>query len=162
MSTTGMSRPERHHATCIQLGARGVLLRGVSGAGKSDLAWRLMQSRWAAQLVADDQTEITNREGRLTACAPHALQGLLELRGLGLLRLPFVPHTALHLVVDLVSRDDVPRLPEPSFAALCGLDLPRIALHAFDLTAPDKVGLAADMIAVRGFPGDDGIIGQID
>lgn len=157
-----MSRGERHHATCVQLGARGVLLRGASGAGKSDLAWRLMQSHWAAQLVADDQTEIFNDDGTLMARAPLALQGLLELRGLGLLRVPFASHTALHLVVDLVSRDDVPRLPEPSFTALCGLDLPRIALHAFDLTAPDKVGLAVDFIVQRGFPGDEGIIGQLD
>ncbi len=150
------------HATCVRLGTRGVLLRGASGSGKSDLAWRLMQSRWAARLVADDQTEVAIEDGELMACAPRALRGLMELRGLGLLRVSFAPRTALHLVVDLVSRDDVPRLPEPSFAALCGLDLPRIALHAFDLTTPDKVGLAADMIAERGFPDDDGIIGQLD
>jgi serine kinase of HPr protein (carbohydrate metabolism regulator) len=157
-----MSRAERHHATCVQLGARGVLLRGASGSGKSDLAWRLLQAPWSGRLVADDQTEISVEDGILMARAPLALQGLMELRGLGLLRVPFAACTALHLVVDLVSRGDVPRLPEPSFAALCGLDLPRIALHAFDLTAPDKVRLAADFIAQRGFPGDEGIIGQLD
>ena len=157
-----MNKPILQHATCIRLDGRGVLLRGASGLGKSDLAWRLMQPPFSADLVADDQTQVEERAGVLEASCPQPLQGLLEMRGLGLISLPFVPRVTLHLVVELVPRDDVPRMPEPSFAALCGLELPSIALHAFDLTAPDKVRLAANLIAERGFPDEDGIIGRLN
>tara|TARA_R110000868_G_scaffold183929_2_gene425297 strand:+ start:105 stop:575 length:471 start_codon:yes stop_codon:yes gene_type:complete len=153
---------EFHHATCLRLGAHGVLLRGPSGSGKSDLAFRLIRSTWAAELVADDQVLIEAEDGQLFASAPAALAGLIELRGLGLLQTSYVPRTPLHLVVDLVPRDDVPRMPDPAALRLCGLDLPRIALHAFDASAPDKLGLAAQLIPVRGFAGEDGIIGRCD
>ncbi len=151
---------EFHHGTCLRLGDHGVLLRGASGSGKSDLAFRLIRSTWAAELVADDQVLIEADKGQLFASAPVALAGLIELRGLGLLQMPFVTRTPLHLVVDLMPRDDVPRMPDPAALRLCGLDLPRIALHAFDVSAPDKLGLAAQLIPARGFAGDDGIIGR--
>lgn len=156
------TKPISQHATCIRLDGRGVLLRGPSGSGKSDLAWRLMQPPFSAELVADDQTRVVKRKGSLFASCPEPLQGLLEMRGLGLISLPFLVEAPLHLVVELVPRDDVPRMPEPTFAALCGLELPSIALHAFDLTAPDKVRLAANLIAERGFPDEDGIIGRLN
>lgn len=153
---------EFHHATCLRLGTRGVLLRGPSGSGKSDLAFRLIRGTWAAELVADDQVLIEAEGGALFASAPVALAGLIELRGLGLLQMPYVPRVRLHLVVDLVPRDDVPRMPDPAALRLCGLELPRIALHAFDVSAPDKLGLAARLIPAQGFAGEDGIIGRCD
>jgi serine kinase of HPr protein (carbohydrate metabolism regulator) len=153
---------ELHHATCLSLAGRGVLLRGPSGSGKSDLAFRLIRGPWAARLVADDQTLVGNLSGDLVATAPDALQGLIELRGLGLVRVPFATHVRLDLVVDLVARDDVPRMPEPAVFSLCGVERPLIALHAFDATAPDKVGLAAQLIPARGFPLEDGVIGPLD
>lgn len=157
-----MSKPILQHATCIRLDERGILLRGPSGSGKSDLAWRLMQPPFSAQLVADDQTRMENIEGELVARCPQPLQGLLEMRGLGLVSLPFLDCAPLHLVVDLVSRDEMPRMPEPTFTALCGVTLPSIALHAFDPTTPDKVRLAANLIAGCGFPDEDGIIGRFN
>jgi serine kinase of HPr protein (carbohydrate metabolism regulator) len=152
---------ELQHATCVSLAGRGVLLRGPSGSGKSDLAFRLIRGPWAARLVADDQTLIGNLAGELVATAPEALQGLLELRGLGLVKVPFAPHARLSLVINLVARDDVPRMPDPAVFSLCGVDLPQITLHAFDATSPDKVGLAAELIPVRGFPREDGVIGPL-
>jgi serine kinase of HPr protein (carbohydrate metabolism regulator) len=157
--TASPNGPETIHATALLIGERGVLLRGPSGAGKSDLAFRLMRGRWAARLVADDRSVISNEGGHLVATAPAPLKALLELRGLGLLEVPYAARATLHLMVDLVPRDDVPRMPDPAAFSLCGLTLPRIALHAFDLTTPDKVGLAAQFLPVRGFPGEDGVIG---
>tara|TARA_R110000824_G_scaffold118960_14_gene272132 strand:+ start:258992 stop:259483 length:492 start_codon:yes stop_codon:yes gene_type:complete len=153
--------PLSQHATCIALGETGILLRGGSGAGKSDLAFRLMQGRWQAKLVADDQTLVTREGDALWASAPPVLSGLLELRGLGLLQVTPLARVRLQLVVELVPRDHVPRIPEPAAISLCGLSLPRLSLHAFDVTAPDKVGLAAVLIPAHGFPGDDGVIGRI-
>ncbi|MDO8423842.1 MAG: HPr kinase/phosphatase C-terminal domain-containing protein [Parvibaculum sp.] len=153
---------EFHHATCLRLGAHGVLLRGPSGSGKSDLALRLIRSTWAGELVADDQVLIEAEDGQLFASAPVVLAGLIELRGLGMLQMPYLARTLLHLAVDLVPRDDVPRMPDPAALRLCGLELPRIVLHAFDASAPDKLGLAAKLIPARGFAGEDGIIGCCD
>lgn len=151
---------ELFHATCILIGGRGVMLRGPSRSGKSDLAWRLMTGPLAARLIADDQTFVTVKAGRPLAQAPDSLQGLIELRGLGLLQVPFEAQAVLHLVVNLVPRDDVPRIAEPAHFSLCGIDLPMIALHAFDATTADKLGLAARTVPDTGFPGDDGIIRQ--
>jgi len=62
-------------------------------------------------------------------------------------------------VVDLVAREAVPRLPEPRFVTIESIDVPLIALHAFDLTAADRVRLAVETIPAKGFPGDDGRLG---
>jgi serine kinase of HPr protein (carbohydrate metabolism regulator) len=153
-----MTSPLQIHGACVAFGLRGVLLRGASGAGKSDLAFRL--TGLGARLVADDQVSLGLEGGRLVAFAPAALSGLLELRGLGLAAMPAAVRAELALVVDLVPRDAVPRLPEPRYATLLGLDLPLLALHAFDLTAAEKVRLALETIGVRGFPGDDGRLGD--
>lgn len=53
------------HASCVAIGAKGVLILGESGAGKSDLALRLMDE--GARLVADDRTELYAAKGRLMA-----------------------------------------------------------------------------------------------
>lgn len=148
------------HSTCVEIDGKGVLLRGPSGAGKSDLAFRLVRSPAQASLVADDQVVLENEAERLFASAPPVLAGLLELRGLGLVAMPAVARTQVALVIDLVPRDDVPRLPEARACVLCGVELPLLALHAFDLTVVDKVRLAVDLIPAKGFPGDDGRLGE--
>lgn len=149
------------HGTCVEIDGKGVLLRGPSGAGKSDLAFRLVRSTAQAHLVSDDQVVLVNEAERLFASAPKVLAGLLELRGLGLIVLPTVVRAEVALVIDLVPRDDVPRLPEARTAMLCGIELPLLALHAFDLTVVDKVRLAIDLIPAKGFPGDDGRLGEL-
>lgn len=155
-----MSAPLFVHGTCVLIGARAVLLRGPAGSGKSDLAFRLIRGEGAsALLVADDQVGLVGEEDRLIASPPAALAGLLELRGLGLLPLPFAARAEVALVVDLVPRDAVPRLPEPGFVTIEGVNLPLVALHAFDLTAAEKVRLALETIPAKGFPGDDGRLG---
>lgn len=136
------------------------MLRGPSRSGKSDLAYRLMSGPLAARLIADDQTLVTVEDARALAQAPENLKGLIELRGLGLLQVPFERQAPLHLVVNLVPRDDVPRIAEPAHFSLCGIDLPLIALHAFDATVMLKLAVALRTVPTMGFPGDDGIIRQ--
>ena len=98
-------RPVLIHATAVALpvaeGWAGVLLRGRSGAGKSDLALRLLDQ--GARLIADDQTEIYDDNGTLSLAAPPRIAGRLEVRGLGLMSVPTVEHACLVLVADLVS-----------------------------------------------------------
>lgn len=153
--------PLHIHGTCIALGARAVLLRGPSGSGKSDLAFRLIRGDASGEtrLVADDQVALEERGGRLLARAPAALAGLLELRGLGLVAVPAIAEAPLALIVDLVPRDAVPRLPEARYEALREVRLPVLALDAFDGTAPLKLRLALETLPESGFPGDDGRFG---
>jgi len=115
------------HATSVEIDGHAVLIRGPSGGGKSDLALRLIDA--GAMLVADDQTAITIDGGRLFAGVPETIAGLLEVRGLGIIRVPYRPK-------------DVERLPEPSSAQLLGVMVPRVALAAFEASTPAKVRLA--------------------
>lgn len=149
------------HGTCVASGARAVLMRGPSGSGKSDLAFRLIRedATGETRLVADDQVALHLEEGRLVASAPPPLAGMLELRGLGLVAMPSVASAPLALIVDLVPRNEVPRLPEPRFEDILGNRLPLLALHAFDVTAALKLRLALEALPDSGFPGEDGRFG---
>ncbi len=131
----------RLHASCAaRLGPHGlfegVLICGPSGIGKSDLLLRLIQRGFS--LVADDQVIVMDG----VASAPAPLAGVLEVRGLGLFRLPFIPSAALRLVVDLGVAVD--RLPMPRHDAR--LDLPAITIDPALASAPDRVSLALDAV----------------
>ena len=136
------------HATCVALdghgGPFGVLLRGPSGAGKSDLALRLIDR--GARLVADDQCEVVQEERaagpQLIARAPAEIAGALEVRGLGITEVPSLGQVPVALIVDLVAPEAVERLPEAAREEILGVDLPRLALNAFEAAAPAKLDLA--------------------
>jgi serine kinase of HPr protein (carbohydrate metabolism regulator) len=102
------------HATGLVLGKAGLILRGVSGAGKSLLALELIDEWEArglpAKLVSDDRIEIEAVSAGIVMHAPANIAGLIELRGRGIVERPFVRKAALHLVVDLI--DDVERMVE--------------------------------------------------
>jgi HPr kinase/phosphorylase len=125
------------HGSCASRDGAAVLLLGPSGAGKSDLLLRLMARGW--DLVADDQVVL---EG-LGVSAPPALRGMLEIRGLGIFEgVPAAAAARLALVVDLVERAGVARLPRPDAWVPAGV--PRVALDGFDASACEKVGWALD------------------
>jgi len=154
------------HGTCVALEAGAVLLRGHSGAGKSDLAFRLVHEQ-GGHLVADDQVILESRKDALVARAKEGWASLIELRGLGIVSIPSTTSAPLTLLVDLVGRDEVPRLAKPLYDELVGHRLPVLRLHAFDATTPAKVKLAITHIPssgasgseAHGFPGDDGRLG---
>lgn len=135
------------HATAIALKVksqwRAVLLRGPSGAGKSDLALRLIHD--GARLVADDQTHVARRGRSLIATPPPSLAGLIEARGIGIVRLPrsqLLARAPVALLVDLVPPDRVERLPEPQTEALLDVTIPRLDLTPFEGSAVQKLWLA--------------------
>ena len=102
------------HATGLVLGSTGVILRGPSGAGKSLLALELIDEWEArgldAKLVSDDRIDIEATRTGLVMLAPKAIEGLIELRGRGIVSRPFASRAPLHLVVDLV--DTLERMVE--------------------------------------------------
>jgi HPr kinase/phosphorylase len=117
------------HATALVVGYRGILIRGPSGSGKSRLALSFLQSDEAGltRLVGDDRIHLEVVHGRLLMRPAAALAGLIEIRGLGVVRMPFEPVAAADLVVDLAAADAA-RLPEPESltAELLGLSLARL------------------------------------
>ncbi|MBI4185109.1 MAG: HPr kinase/phosphatase C-terminal domain-containing protein [Proteobacteria bacterium] len=133
-------RSKQVHGTALLLNGAGVLLRGPPGAGKSDLALRLIEG--GARLVADDRVDLVREGERLIAAAPARLAGLLEVRGVGIVAVAHATRAALRLVVDLVAPDEVSRLPEPRRCRYLGLTLPLIALAPFEASAPAKLRLA--------------------
>jgi serine kinase of HPr protein (carbohydrate metabolism regulator) len=142
------------HATCVALRRRGrswraVLLRGPSGAGKSDLALRLIEA--GARLVADDQTALVRRGNSVIASSPARIAGLIEARGVGIVKLArdqLVARAPLALLVDLAPPEHIERLPEPARERLLGLDLPVLMLAPFEASASAKLRLALTRIAV--------------
>ena len=135
------------HATCISLYGAGLIIRGPSEAGKSDLALRLIDR--GARLVADDRVDLLVSDNGVIACAPNALKGLLEVRGLGILSIPFLEVTVVRLVVDLVDSENVPRLPERRKTDLIGIDVPAVTLDPFEASAVTKVRLAVELTLGR-------------
>lgn len=73
------------HGTFVRVWDQGVMIRGESGSGKSDLALELVDRNH--QLVADDQIEFVAREKRLYGRSPNNFQGFIEIRGLGIINL---------------------------------------------------------------------------
>lgn len=125
------------HATCVEMNQKAVLLIGKPGAGKSDTALRLIEL--GGVLVADDQVDLQINDGVLTAHPPVAIEGLLEIRGVGIVTLPFCSACPVQLVVELVPAEQVERLPEPHFYEIAGQMIPLLKLCAFDASTPVKI-----------------------
>lgn len=129
------------HATCVELSGVGVLLLGPPGAGKSDLALRLIDD--GARLVADDRTDLERVDDKLYASAPATIAGRIEIRGLGIRPVPAVARARVRLAVDLTRDRDIERMPEPATREILGIAVPLIALDPFTASAAAKLRLAA-------------------
>ena len=143
------------HATCVRLAAAGrpfgapadcgVLLIGASGSGKSDLALRLIAA--GAELVADDRTELFVRRGRLYGRAPVRGGGLLEIRGVGIVKLPHAREVRVALVAKL-GQSSVRLPPHRRYRPPAALGLvakaapPVITLSPFEASTPAKLAAA--------------------
>ncbi len=139
----------RLHATAIGLGEACALIRGPSGSGKSDLALRCLATppipeiATPAYLVADDQVIVTRTGLGLLATPPGPIAGLIEVRGIGILPVPYRAPARVDLIVELVNPDEIERLPDPwPVMSLLGLDRPVLKLSPFEASAPLKLLLA--------------------
>lgn len=137
------------HATCVLIGATGVLIRGASGSGKTTLALALVEAARRAgrfaSLVADDRVAIRAMGGRLVASPPGTIAGLAEVRGRGLLPQPFERAAIVRLVVDLLPQADLVRLPDADAfeTVVAGVALPRQPVPIGDLQAALRLTDAA-------------------
>jgi HPr kinase/phosphorylase len=136
------------HGTCLEIGGCGVLILGASGSGKSDVALRLIDQpgrgtgpeTLTARLVADDQVVITRRGERLFAAPPERLAGLIEVRGIGIVKANHAPEAELGLAVRLADARGIERLPEDGNSLmLLDVAIPQIAVDAAAASAPARV-----------------------
>jgi len=134
------------HATAIAIEGDAVLLRGPPGAGKSDLALRLIEG--GARLLTDDQALLQRVDNRVLVRAPAAIAGLIEVRGIGIVQVDSLEEAPLALVVDLVPSAQVERFPDNRFEMFLGLAVPLIALAPFEASATAKLRLARQRFVV--------------
>jgi len=142
------------HASAVAVGERGVLVRGASGSGKSSLVLGLIdRDPDTSFLVADDRVLLAAVDGRLEASPPETIAGRLEVRGLGIVAVPYVSPCGIGLVVDLLPAERCPRFPEPRerTTVLLGHALRRLLLPIGAVDGPARV-----RFALRHFPEDDG------
>lgn len=135
---------ENIHATCVSINNKGVLILGDSGSGKSDLALRLI-TLFSAKLVSDDRTDIFNDSGIIKASAPEILRGLLEVRGIGIIKQDYQKETKVDLVIKLIS-EKPERMPLPQKYQIAGTDIPLYLINPFETSAPSKVFAALSLL----------------
>lgn len=123
----------------------GALIEGESGAGKSDLALRLLDEGF--RLVADDRVLLWTSGGRLYGRAPGVLSGLVEVRGVGVLQAPVLSMAEVALVVRFGTPE---RTPDPAATERLGVRLPTLELSYLEASAPAKLRRAMGALYLGG------------
>jgi HPr kinase/phosphorylase len=117
------SSTEIRHASAVAIDGRAVLIEGPTGSGKSGLALELMAR--GAELIADDRARLVLRDGWPWVLAPERLGGVIEARGVGLIRTGFRAAAPLALVIDM-GEAETDRLPVPGTATVLGQEIVRL------------------------------------
>lgn len=71
------------HGGLLNIYGKGVLIKGESGVGKSEIALDLIKR--GHQLIADDRVDCYRIHNRIVAESPELLRGMLEIRGIGII-----------------------------------------------------------------------------
>lgn len=110
-------------ASAVAIGGRALLITGPPGSGKSSLTLALVDR--GAGLIGDDAVSLhradadgdadANAGDRLIAAPPPQIAGLLELRGVGIVRLPVTDPAPVALLLELggVAGERLPDTPLP-------------------------------------------------
>lgn len=144
----------------------GILLRGPSGSGKSDLLLRALDH--GAKLVADDQVLLSKRKGQIWGSAPPSIRNRLEIRGLGLFQMKALESCQLFGLIDLLSLEEShpveslkakrwpdfldslseeERLGSSDYDLIEDILLPRMRLCAFEASALQKLWAFAQKLS---------------
>lgn len=127
------------HATLVNWQGYGILLQGKSGSGKSDVALCLIENK-TARLVADDVVSVTLENGQVIGEAPANIQGLLEVRGVGIIHCEYLAKSRIDMVVNLVqNREEIERVPHNKQESILGIEIPAIDLYAMETSVVDKI-----------------------
>ena len=127
------------HASFVLWRNKGILFRGTSGSGKSELALKFIENKNAV-LVADDVVALKTRQNKLWGYAPENIRGLLEIRNVGISRYEFAAEAEVSLLVNLVQyKENLERLPKNKTENILGVEIPAIDLYANDTTILEKI-----------------------
>jgi serine kinase of HPr protein (carbohydrate metabolism regulator) len=153
-----MSDAPSIHASAVLVGARAVLIRGPSASGKSSFVLALLQAAQSgivpfARLVADDRAYVSAANGRLIVRPAETLKGMVEVRGLGIARVPYEPAAIVGSVVDL-DATDAKRIPDPDDyeTVISGVRLTRLAVAP----GADPLALFRNFLGRQDLPGRKG------
>ncbi len=132
----GCNRYE-YTATAVCIGKSGVLIIGKSGSGKSDLALRLIDR--GARLIGDDRVVLEKHGDGLLAFPHNNIRGMLEIRGAGIVKLPFVKKIRIVAVINLDENNPERYPAEFKKIRIADVAVPVCGLNAFEQSAPAKV-----------------------
>ncbi|WP_169566666.1 HPr kinase/phosphatase C-terminal domain-containing protein [Sneathiella limimaris] len=137
----------KQHASVVAIDRKAILIRGPSGAGKSDLALQLIGS--GARLVSDDYVELQALNGRLWAHTPEQLKGMMEVRGLGVIKnLAYVSGVQVTLCCDLVPCAEIDRFPDPPLTTCFeNIDIALMNLDPSYRSNGNRIRLALDRLS---------------
>lgn len=129
---------KRIHGSSVALEDNGVLIIGSSGSGKSDLALRLIDS--GGTLISDDQTFCLKKQNEIFLFSIEAIYGLLEIRNMGIIKVPYVENVKMKIIVSLVQKK-TERLYPKNKKRLLGLNFPHLELEPNEISAVAKIKL---------------------
>ena len=129
---------KRVHGSAVALEDNGVLIVGCSGSGKSDLALRLIDS--GGTLISDDQTLCLKKQNDIFLFSIEEIYGLLEIRGMGIIKVPYIENVKMRIVVSMVKKK-TERLFLKNKKKLLGLDYPLLELEPNEVSAVAKIKL---------------------
>lgn len=127
---------KRFHATSVAMEDNGVAIFGDPGSGKSDLALRLIDS--GATLISDDITVFSKLEKNINLFGIENTKGLLEVREVGIITVPYVEGIKLKLVVRLTDKV-IERIPKKNQINLLGLKFPKLEINGKNSSSVAKV-----------------------
>ncbi|MAH78739.1 MAG: aldolase [Rickettsiales bacterium] len=126
------------HASSISLEDNGVLIIGPSGSGKSDLALRMIDS--GATLISDDITTCRKINGSISLFSSEKIFGLIEVRGIGIIKVPYVENIKLKMIVKLTNQM-IDRMPQEKKKKVMGISFPIIEIQPKEVSATAKIKL---------------------
>ena len=127
---------KRLHATSVAIEDNGVAIFGDPGSGKSDLALRLIDT--GATLISDDITVFSKLEKNISLFGIENTKGLLEVREVGIITVPYVEGIKLKLVVRLTDKV-IERIPKKNQINLLGLKFPKLEINGKNSSSVAKV-----------------------
>ena len=127
---------KKMHSSSVVIDDNGVLILGDSGSGKSDLALRLIDN--GATLISDDISICRKNSNNIYLFCPPEIKGLLEVREIGIITVPFVERIKLRLVVNLKSKNNE-RFPKDNSFRILGIKIPLISIEGKNSSAVAKI-----------------------
>jgi len=129
-------KSKNFHSTSVVIEDCGIMIIGCTGCGKSDLALRLIDS--GATLISDDVTICKKKKKEIFLFAPKETKGLLEVREIGIITVPFIENVKLSLLVELIDKEGI-RIPKKTKKILLGVKIPKIEIFGKNPSSVAKV-----------------------